>query len=224
MKSNKGYTVYTSKELRKIWGHGHVCIGEVTAESAGYVARYTMKKAGIKPQKRDYSKWKTNPKWLEWKKHHKPSEWKKNPFNVWIKPRIEGKLPECCNASKRPAIGLNWWILHKDDIKRDESILVYCNGKVQSRSLPNYYVKKWKEENWEEAENFIYKRQVTFEKEHLDLLKRTHQTEEEWRKNKTLELHKRSKMLIRPEEFEVLPTTPTATLSGSGDVDKRLIY
>lgn len=223
-KSNRGYTTYRSKELQKIWGLGYVNIGTVTAESSGYVARYTLKKAGIKPQKQDRSKWLTNPKWQEWKRNHRPQEWRKNPYRVWIKPKEIGKERERCNSSKRPAIGLNWWLLHKDEIKQQESIYVYCNEKLQVRGIPNYFIKKWKEENWEEATNFQYKQQVKFEKEHLELLKRTHQTEEEWRARQTESLHQRTRRLIRPTEFEdILPTAPTATLGGSGVVDKILL-
>lgn len=37
-------TLYTSETLEKVWGFGFVTIGEVTFESAGYVARYCTKK------------------------------------------------------------------------------------------------------------------------------------------------------------------------------------
>lgn len=36
--------LYTSSDLERIWRHGMCAIGDVTAESAGYVARYTVKK------------------------------------------------------------------------------------------------------------------------------------------------------------------------------------
>lgn len=39
-----GIKLYTSPTLKTLWGHGHVTIGEVTFESAAYVARYIMKK------------------------------------------------------------------------------------------------------------------------------------------------------------------------------------
>lgn len=39
-----GEDIYTSPTLEKIWGKGFVTIGTVTFESAGYVARYCMKK------------------------------------------------------------------------------------------------------------------------------------------------------------------------------------
>lgn len=40
----RGYNLYTSEQLTKLWGLGHVWIGNVTNESANYVARYIMKK------------------------------------------------------------------------------------------------------------------------------------------------------------------------------------
>lgn len=36
--------LYTSKTLSRIWGKGHVTVGDVTFKSAAYVARYIMKK------------------------------------------------------------------------------------------------------------------------------------------------------------------------------------
>lgn len=39
-----GENLYTSETISKIWGKGYVVIGEVTWESAAYVARYVMKK------------------------------------------------------------------------------------------------------------------------------------------------------------------------------------
>lgn len=38
------YSLYSSSMLDSIWGHGHCLIGDVTFESASYVARYIMKK------------------------------------------------------------------------------------------------------------------------------------------------------------------------------------
>lgn len=46
MKSKSGSMLYRSERLNRIWQHGEVQIGTVTAQSAGYVARYTMKKLG----------------------------------------------------------------------------------------------------------------------------------------------------------------------------------
>lgn len=39
-----GSSIYTSEELSKIWKNGFASIGDVTFESAAYIARYVMKK------------------------------------------------------------------------------------------------------------------------------------------------------------------------------------
>lgn len=40
----RGTTRYTSETLERLWGHGFVDVGTVTKQSAGYVARYCLKK------------------------------------------------------------------------------------------------------------------------------------------------------------------------------------
>lgn len=46
---------YTSKELEDIWGYGFVDVGNVTFQSAGYVARYCMKKVNGQHADEHYS-------------------------------------------------------------------------------------------------------------------------------------------------------------------------
>jgi hypothetical protein len=48
--TQSGLPLYTSPTLERIWGQGFVQIGEVTFESAAYVARYIMKKVNGKAQ------------------------------------------------------------------------------------------------------------------------------------------------------------------------------
>lgn len=43
-KNQNGDILYTSDNLNRLWGHGHCLIGDVTFESAAYVARYIMGK------------------------------------------------------------------------------------------------------------------------------------------------------------------------------------
>lgn len=45
--SRAGYPLYRSELLDEIWGKGFVNIGEVTPQSAAYVARYAMKKLSV---------------------------------------------------------------------------------------------------------------------------------------------------------------------------------
>lgn len=43
-KDSNGKRLYESKQLNELWGYGDCLIGDVTFESAGYIARYTSKK------------------------------------------------------------------------------------------------------------------------------------------------------------------------------------
>ncbi|AXH77990.1 MAG: replication initiator protein [Microviridae sp.] len=47
-RTNEKYKLYRSAELDRLWGLGFCTIGECNFESAGYVARYAMKKVGGK--------------------------------------------------------------------------------------------------------------------------------------------------------------------------------
>lgn len=43
-RSGSGFDLYTSGELSALWPHGHASVGNLTFESAAYVARYVTKK------------------------------------------------------------------------------------------------------------------------------------------------------------------------------------
>lgn len=75
-KVTRDVPLWTSKTLSSVWGHGHAVIGEVTFESAAYVARYIMKKrtgdqaaAWYGGRKPEYTTMSRNPglgaKWIE---------------------------------------------------------------------------------------------------------------------------------------------------------------
>ncbi len=52
---SNNYNIYRSEELEKIWTNGHSEIGTATFESAGYIARYTIKETEqIKGRKPEY--------------------------------------------------------------------------------------------------------------------------------------------------------------------------
>ena len=55
-KSGSGSKVYQSPTLEKLWPHGFSSIGDVTFESAAYVARYVMKKVNGQQQKKHYER------------------------------------------------------------------------------------------------------------------------------------------------------------------------
>jgi hypothetical protein len=97
--SPAGSAIYTSPTLEKIWGKGFVTIGEVTFESAAYVARYVVKKITGKGQ--DV---------IDEKTGLKPYE-RYNDFTG----EITEVLPEYSTMSRRPGIGHNWISKYKLD-------------------------------------------------------------------------------------------------------------
>lgn len=54
--SERGHPLYRSPSLEKLWPFGHVEIGDVTYESAAYVARYVLKKITGKMAADHYSR------------------------------------------------------------------------------------------------------------------------------------------------------------------------
>ena len=98
--SPSGEPIYTSPSLEKIWKKGFVTVGTVTFESAGYVARYCMKKingllkdnidpkTGLKPYER---------------------------YNDYTG-EITKVLPEYSTMSRRPGIGHNWIANYTRDV------------------------------------------------------------------------------------------------------------
>jgi len=44
-RSGSGFNLYTSAELSRLWPYGHASVGDLSFESAAYVARYCVKKS-----------------------------------------------------------------------------------------------------------------------------------------------------------------------------------
>jgi len=111
--------LYTSKVLTKLWGLGHASVGTVTLQSAGYVARYTMKKVvgqyvneinkitGLKPYER-------------------LCEYTGNIVEI---------IPEYATMSLKPGIGAEWFKKYKTDVF-PEDFVVMDGKKVKT---PHYY-------------------------------------------------------------------------------------
>jgi len=117
LKVDKGNKHYKSETLRKLWGHGHVVVGDVTRESAAYVARYVMKKVNGEMAEDYYKK-------------------------VGEDGEVFPVKPEYTTMSRRPGIGESWYRKYKNDLfPHDECI-------VQGKKVPvpQYYLKKLKEE------------------------------------------------------------------------------
>lgn len=62
-------------------------------------------------------------------------------------------IPEFQRQSQN--IGLNYWNLHKEEIKEDTGIWIKKKNKAKLVKIPRYFKKKWQEENPVEYEYFI---------------------------------------------------------------------
>lgn len=111
--SPSGSNLYRSALLEDLWKFGHSSVGDVTFESAAYVARYVLKKFNG-----------------DLANYH---------YGVVCKDSGEylGKLqPEYTTMSRRPGIGRDWYDQFKSDIYNEDR-LVLSDGQIMRP--PRYY-------------------------------------------------------------------------------------
>lgn len=113
-KSATGFTIYRSAVLESLWPHGYSSIGDVSFESAAYVARYIMKKVNGSLAEVHYE-------------------------YVDEDGEVKGRTPEFNRMSLKPGIGAAWYEKYKSDVFPEG--MVVANG-VKSRA-PRYYDKKY---------------------------------------------------------------------------------
>lgn len=99
-KNREGSILYTSEELSTLWGLGHCLIGELTFESAAYVARYCLKKVTGKNAEEAYSR--------------------VHPYTG----EIHQVQPEFFEPSRRPGIGITWLNKYKSDVYPHDEVIV----------------------------------------------------------------------------------------------------
>ena len=110
--TKRGDALYRSPILEEAWKLGHSTIGDVTFESAAYVARYVMKKR--KGDKEDI------------KKHYEMLDPETG--------EIHSVEPEFCLMSRRPGLGKTWLEKYRTDTTKD---FITIRGVKQN--LPKYY-------------------------------------------------------------------------------------
>nr|UXQ88056.1 MAG: replication initiation protein [Microvirus sp.] len=108
----RGNIYYTSAELENIWQKGFCVVGDITAESAAYTARYVTKKINGDP----------------WHNHYT----RMHPHTGELHPIKE----EFAHMSRKPGIGNSFYKKYFADIFPDDFIVI--NGK--KRKVPNYYM------------------------------------------------------------------------------------
>lgn len=123
-----GFEIYRSAELESIWDSGYSEIGQLTFESARYVARYVTKKLNIS----ENSSYGAVEDYYE-KYHH-----------------MSGVLrtPEFATMSLKPGIGESWFKKFWEDVYPQDKVVI--DGKVQrppryyDRLLEKYHPEVWK--------------------------------------------------------------------------------
>lgn len=105
-------TYYTSESLQNLWGFGYCTIGEVTFESAAYVARYILKKQTGKTAYLKYTE-------LDYDTGEILNEIK----------------PEYTTMSRKPGIAKHWFEQYHSDVYPDDFIVL--RGK--KLKPPKYY-------------------------------------------------------------------------------------
>jgi len=132
--------IYTSETLDKIWKKGNCYIGEVTFESAAYVARYIMKK--INGERAD--------------KHYETIE-----ANTG---EILKRQPEYTQMSLKPGIGKQWLDKYKSDAYPDGKVL----ARGHKSKTPKYYDTQYKKLDPLGYEDLLWQREQEGKKNELD--------------------------------------------------------
>jgi hypothetical protein len=153
-----GLSLYVSDMLQELWPFGYSSVGTVTMASAGYVARYSLKKRFGDEAKDHYG-----VRRVEIGSQEKREVKVYRPFSVksvensveivphgdvsyftgeidyrFVKPeKIVWRLtPEYVTMSRRPGIGRGWLVKYKDDVYPHD--FVVCSNGFKNR-VPRYY-------------------------------------------------------------------------------------
>ena len=150
-KSSKG-NIYTSAMLAELWPFGFSTVGEVTFESAAYVARYVMKK---------WSKDNLSGEAL-YDAMQALKEWRADPSNEELRLKAHcadsissssfygGRHPEYITMSRRPGIGSAWYDKFCSDVYPSGFAVLPGGKKVR---LPKFYDSRFELDNFIEFDN-----------------------------------------------------------------------
>lgn len=120
-RTGSDYPLFQSSFLSDVWGKGHVSVGEVSYESAGYVARYITKK--VTGEKKAEAYWRVDEQ--------------------------DGKIyqvsPEFALMSRRPGVGRDWIDKFGLEVWNHDSVIV--NG--QEVLPPKFYLNQQSEQTQE---------------------------------------------------------------------------
>lgn len=130
-KSSSGFVFYESEVLTSVWGLGRCTVQDLTPQSAGYTARYVMKKALGDDAKVKYAR--TDSDGV-----------------------ISYVKPEYAACSLKPGIGYSWFNAYSRDCYPHDFVI--SDG--AKRPLPRYYDKLLKRVDRVTLEDVQYKREL----------------------------------------------------------------
>lgn len=107
-----GSLFYRSAQLEELWPHGFSSIGEVTMESAAYVARYVLKKVDGKQRAEG---------------HYEAVDWRTG--------EVVDREPEFARMSLKPGIAAKWFGKYRGEVFPRDQVVV--NG--VKMTPPKYY-------------------------------------------------------------------------------------
>jgi len=124
--------LYRSEELEKLWPYGYSTIGDVTFESAAYVARYIMQKQTGKDVNKD---------------HYTYCDLQTG--------ELIKMQPEYNKMSLKPGIGAEWYKKYKTDVYPHD----YVEVRGKKLKPPKYYDRLFSKENPYEYDQILYIRE-----------------------------------------------------------------
>jgi hypothetical protein len=148
-RTETGSILYTSEILENLWPFGHCPIGDVTFESAAYVARYIMKKAtGDYASRYEYCDLSTG------------EIIKRTPeFN-----RMSLRRPKGSPVGTRGAIGASWFAKYGSDVYPNDYVVIRGN----KAKPPRYYDNLYKDKFPTEFEMIQFARELEGKSRHED--------------------------------------------------------
>jgi len=112
-RTGSGHVSYRSEKLEKVWTLGHSEVGTFTPSSAGYVARYCLKKVNGDLADERYR-------------------------HITAEGQVLQLHPEFITMSSRPGIGMPWLERYRDDCFPSDFVVI--NG--AKKPIPSYYLRK----------------------------------------------------------------------------------
>lgn len=119
--SPAGFNIYTSDTLSALWPYGHASVGDVSFESAAYVARYVTKKVTGDSAAEHYQR---------------VDE---------LTGEVYSLTPEFSKCSNRPGIGFDWWQKYGKEVLARGNVVM--DG-VEMKP-PRYYAKICKDPKYD---------------------------------------------------------------------------